>query len=70
MIITFFARKLRFRLPDSTRQTNRRVRITHRNFNYLNDLVRGTHPRPTKFSSYRRGGFYIRPVGSTTIQIS
>ncbi|SSY80066.1 Uncharacterised protein [Alysiella crassa] len=24
--------------------TTCRVRIMHRNFNYLNDLVRGTHP--------------------------
>ncbi|SSY70311.1 hypothetical protein [Alysiella crassa] len=32
-----------FRLPFSTRQNSCRVRITHRNFNYLNDLVRGRH---------------------------
>ncbi|UOP06625.1 hypothetical protein [Alysiella crassa] len=33
-----------FRLPFSTRQNSSRVRITHRNFNDLNDLVRGIYP--------------------------
>nr|WP_280517546.1 hypothetical protein [Alysiella crassa] len=39
-----FAKCWLFQAAFSTRQNSCRVRITHRNFNYLNDLVRGTHP--------------------------